>query len=344
MTRPLPNELFDAIISRVPARAGRLGPEEKKTLLNCTLVCRDWLPASRHALFSCVVLNSPAAWDSFLRCVVNAEGGRPWLASIRQLEFNTDKWRTIHNDGEDVPAQPISEWRGQYIIPVLAGQLPNLEVLWLTVNWERCQPHPSTFGMFSQFTSLHELYLVDCSFPSFCTFRRILASLPALKALGCHSVHWPSVPQPSILVLPSRCPALQSFNMSGICLSCTLALLEWLIHTPTRSTLASFSLNYPGSNLHDHPITLPDRNLLYYAQIFAPSLRNATFGQIQSANDIAGNIRDLSRFKNLRSLQFAVNGTDWAGVADVLRSVPARLATFIVCVEYDWKLLGWDES
>ena len=66
-----------------------------------------------------------------------------------------------------------------------------------------------------------------------------------------------------------------------------------------------------------------------------------TAPRVERCTDISyiGNIRDFSRFKNLRSLQFAVDGTDWAGVADILQSVPARLATLIVCVEYDWRLL-----
>ena len=86
MPRDLPNELIDAIISSMPATRWP-SPEEKQTLRNCTLVCRDRLPASRHALFSHVVLTSPAAWDSFVLWIVDAEEGRPWLASIYNLTF-----------------------------------------------------------------------------------------------------------------------------------------------------------------------------------------------------------------------------------------------------------------
>ena len=279
----LPNELADAIISSV-ASTERFLPEDRQTLRNCTLVCSDWLPASRHALFFDVKLTTPAAWDSFLRWVVNAETGRPWLASIFHLEFS-DKWYNSCADGKDIPAEPTSAWRGQYVVSILAGHLPNLEFLSLSVDWDRCPPHPTTFGMFSQFKSICELRLSSCRFPSFCTFRRVLVSLPALKRLACIHVDWPFPPQPSVLVVPSKLPALESLRMSLPCRSCTLAVLEWLIHTPTRLTLVIVEL-YPGWITSQHRVLLPGRTLDYYAQIFAPSIRQASFGQSQMNVDI----------------------------------------------------------
>lgn len=284
-----PNEIFDVIISSVaPTPTGRLTPQERCTLRNCTLVCRDWLPASRHALFSAVVLTTSAAWDSFLLWVVNAQEGRPWLASIHRLEF-IDKGSRYYpqSDGKDTSSEPTSAWRGQYVIPVLAGHLPNLKYLSLSIDWIRCPPHPTTFGMFSQFKSVCELQLLSCRFPSFSTFRRVLVSLPALKSLVCMDVDWSHAPQPSILVIPSKRPALESLRISLPCRSCTLAVLEWLIHTPTRSTLVALEL-HPGWNLpsSQHEISLPGRTVDYYTQILAPAIRQATFGQTQRTIDI----------------------------------------------------------
>ncbi|PIL32830.1 hypothetical protein GSI_04947 [Ganoderma sinense ZZ0214-1] len=323
MSRQFPNELFDAIISCVPTgHTGWLWPKERETLLNCTLVCRDWLPVSRHTLFSYVHLKRPTAWDSFLRSVVNAEEGRPWLASILRLQVE-DGWYSHYEGDKKIPAKPVSEWRGQYVIPVLAGHLPNLELLSLSVDWDRCQPHATTFGMFSQFTSLRELRLDSCRFPSFCTFRRILVSLPALKTLRCSAVHWPSAPQPSILAIPSGHLALQSLGISLLCDS---------FH----------DLSLQCGPVDFHPITLPHRTLDYYVQIFAPSVQVAAFGNIQSMHDIANTISDLSRFGNLRSLDFAVNGTDWGDAADLLQSLPARLDTLIIFVDYGRELVDRD--
>ena len=272
----LPNELVDRIISSI-AEASWLSPEERHTLCNCTLVCRDWLPASRHALFSDVELVGPAAWDSFRLWVLDTEEGQPWLSSIYYLTF---KDRRRLNKGEEVPAsEAASGWRGQCVLPVLAGRLPNLQYLSLTVDWVQCPPHPATFGMFTRFTSLRVLRLVGCRFPSFIAFRRIIASLSALKDLMCMEVHWPSGPQPSVLSVPSRHPALHSLYIFTPCGGCTLAILEWLIHTPTRSTLVDLQVSTRRWQPSQHPISLLHRNLDYYAQVFGPSLHRAFLDQ-----------------------------------------------------------------
>ena len=124
--------------------------------------------------------------------------------------------------------------------------------------------------MFSQFLSLRELQLTMCEFPSFCAFRHVLVALPALKSLLCEHVHWGSEPQAIILPIPSKRPALQSLSTTFTFRGCLLAFLEWLVQTPTRSTLVEWNLEYPvpsGSQLG------PDRTINYYAQIFAPHIR-----------------------------------------------------------------------
>ena len=287
MPPKLPNELVDAIISSVPESSRWVSTEDKQTLLSCTLVSRDWLPASRHLLFSEVVLTRPTVWDSFVRWVVDAEQGRPWLASIHHLTFK-DKWYYSRSLGKDIPAEPISGWRGQYVVPVLAGRLPNLGSLSLCVDWAQCEPHPSTFGMFAQFPSLRELNLSSCHFPSFSAFRRVIVSLPALKDLACMEVHWKSAPQPSILAVQTRQPTLEILRISLPCRCCTLAFLEWLTHTPTRSSLVELDLHPGWSIPSQHQISLIGRNLNYYTQVFGPSLRRVTLNQSEINNDVAG--------------------------------------------------------
>ncbi|KAM5531480.1 hypothetical protein V8D89_014870 [Ganoderma adspersum] len=283
MPLKLPNELVDALIASVAGNSRWLSPEDKQTLRSCTLVSRDCLPASR---------------------VVNAEERRPWLASIRRLTFK-DQWCRYRGDGRSLPPKPLSRWRGQYLIPILASRLPNLEHLSLSVDWGRLQPHPSTLGMFASFTALSE-------FLSFSAFRRILASLPALKNLTCKDVHWPSAPNP--LSWPFRPPGLRSK-------SC--AFLEWLIHTPTRSTLVEWGLDSDWLGPPEHQ-WLPDRNLDYYAQVFGPSICRMTSDQYCRTDDIIGRI-SLSSFDKLSFLSLRVDGADWQGVVDMLRLLPSRL-------------------
>nr|VWO96228.1 WtsE [Ganoderma boninense] len=320
----LPNELVDAIISYVA---------DKETLRNCALVHRDLLPASRHALLGCVFLTAPAAWDSFVGGVIHSEEMRPWLASIQRLSFIDPLVHTHYTDDKCTPVGPISAWRAQYIVPILASRLPNLPSLFLCVDWARCQPHPTTFGSFSLFTSLRQLQLSDCSFPSFCTFRRLLVSLPALKNLDCQGVHWPYAPQPYIVALPSSRPALESFGVCFSCRSCTFALLEWLIHTPTSSTLIAIEIspNFPEVQ-PNHPIIDPTKNLDYYAKIFAPGIRKA---HLKSDIEESPCFIDLSHFAALEWLHIDIGSIDWSRTADMLQALPSRLETLHIQVRED---------
>nr|VWO96852.1 Uncharacterized protein [Ganoderma boninense] len=306
-----------------------LSEDQKQILRSCTLVARNWLPASRHALFSDVTLTRPAAWDSFVRWVVNADDGRPWLASIHRLTFK-DQWYRYRSGGRQFLPEPISGWRGQYVVPILAGRLPNLEYLSVCVDWATCQPHPSTFGMFAQFASLREVRFVSCQFPSFSAFRRVLVSLPALEDLTCMWVHWPCSPQPSILAIQTSRPVLQRVVISILCHGCMMAVLEWLIHTPTRSALVELDLRPGWQGPPVHQILLPsDRNLDYYGQVFGPSIRRAFLDQSQMNNDITTRM-SLSSFDKLTFLSLGVDTANWQGVADTLRPLPARLNTLLL--------------
>ncbi|PIL24789.1 hypothetical protein GSI_12675 [Ganoderma sinense ZZ0214-1] len=338
MPSKLPNELVDAIISSIPEKFECRSSEERQALLKCAVVCRNWLPPSRRVLFSAVELAGPESWDSFVRWVVDEDEGRPWLASIYCLTFK-DQWYRHVLDATNRPRglipEAISKWRGQYVVPVLAGRLPNLEYLSLRgVHWDKREPHPATFGMFAQFTALRQVRLDMCNFPSFSAFRRLLVSLPALKDLTCEDVHWPSAPQLSILSIQTGRPSLELLRLSLTCHSCALAVLEWLIHTPTRSTLVELSLQ-PDWALGPsrHQTRLPNRNLDYYAQIFGPSIRHAALDQSDRAGDPRVRI-SLSSFENLNSLALRIDGLDWKDVADMLHLLPARLDSLAIDVPY----------
>ena len=289
MVPKLPNELVDAIISSIPESPESRSGEERQALLNCALVCRDWLPASQRVLFSAVELGGSEAWGSFVRWVVDADEGRPWLASIHSFTFKDQWYRYGPASPRGLLPESISRWKGQHVVPILAGHLPNLEQLCLCVDWARRQPHPSTFGMFARFTALRKMHFDSCNFPSFSAFRRVLVSLPALKDLGCEDVHWPSSPQPSILAIPTARPALEILRVSFPCHCCALAVLEWLIHTPTRSTLVQWDLDphWPEESSR-HQISLPNRDLDYYIQVFGPSVRRAHLCQAEVRDNITG--------------------------------------------------------
>ncbi|KAM5530816.1 hypothetical protein V8D89_015506 [Ganoderma adspersum] len=306
----------------------------RSTLRNCALVCRDWLPASRHALFSDVELQAPDMWDLFLERVVNV--GARGNAAFR------DPLASHEPPGEAPMGSKVKRTRkldpgvrGQYVIPVLAGSLPKLECLTLSgLDWDWNPSHRTTFGMFSQFTSLRRLTFVVYKFPSFCSFRCVLVSLPALEDLNCLDVHWPSAPQPSILALQSGRPALRVLFMSFVCRACAFALLEWLIHTPISSTLVDIGLRPlwgfkldPPPEQHDSFNT--GRKLSDVTQVLAHSICVAHLFQAEMLEDMPYE-SFWSGFSNLETLDLKLNPAERPRTADMLRALPARIHTLII--------------
>ena len=105
--------------------------------------------------------------------------------------------------------------------------------------------------------------------------RRVLVSLPALEEMNWLDVHWPSAPPYSILALQSRRLVLVVLFMSFMYHTCVVALLEWLIHTPTSSTLVDIGL-HPlwdlDSSFQQHNSFNIGRKLNDFTQVFARSI------------------------------------------------------------------------
>ncbi|PIL24899.1 hypothetical protein GSI_12786 [Ganoderma sinense ZZ0214-1] len=115
--------------------------------------------------------------------------------------------------------------------------------------------------------------------------------------------------------------------MSLGCDPCGFALLEWLIHTPTASTLVDLRLSLSYSSPTHQNRTRPDRKLDDYIQVFAPSIRWAEFGRMSTRaprDEIS-----LSGFSKLESLDLEATDGEWSRVADMLRALPARLHTLV---------------
>ncbi|KAI1790251.1 hypothetical protein LXA43DRAFT_516581 [Ganoderma leucocontextum] len=199
--------------------------------------------------------------------------------------------------------------------------------------------------MFSQFTSLRELKLFMCFFPSFCTFRRVLVSLPALKSLICSQVDWPIPTQPSILSIRSTGwqPALQTLRIPFFLPTPMLALLEWLVRTRTRSTLVDWELDYPFMALHLQT-TLPGGPTLdHFAQILAPSIHRASLGGTQRTKILHLRSPCPASSTYASSASKSMRLSNWPGVADFLRPLPARLDTLIIDVFYSDVVMDSDQ-
>lgn len=66
----LPHELTDSIIGFVRDDDD---PRGSSTLLACALVCRDWVPASRHHLFRQISLCGKVNYDRFVHGVLHSD-------------------------------------------------------------------------------------------------------------------------------------------------------------------------------------------------------------------------------------------------------------------------------
>ena len=255
---------MDAIIAAVWPDA--------QTLLTCALVCSDWLPASRHQLFHRLVISDPTGYDKLVTRVLHEPTLQPCLQSVRIVEIF--ELRPI--DEYRYAPTPADEQLGRFFFHHFAGYLPNVVSLTMhCVDWAKCPPHPTAPAMFLLYPAIRELRLYDCSFPSFGTLRRMIASLPGLTDLNFLSVRFPhrswAIPK---VAYPQTRPKLQKLTFGGTQEGdevCVRGCLQWLSVTPSASSI--FFLHLTGA-----PPSLPHamEMMAGMTHIFAASVRSLT--------------------------------------------------------------------
>ncbi len=259
-TPELPSETTDRIIAHVWP--------DNRTLLNCALVCSRWLPASRHHLFREINFPSRSSYDLLVARVLHSEHMRPWLASVRSMEFI--ELRSI-GEGRWLPIPP-AEQIGQLFLRDFIGQLPNMHSLrFQGEDWAQCRPRPGAFAAFSQFPSLSKLDLFDCFFPSFAALRQMLSALPTLSSLMINGAQWPasSNPHPVSAVGPNSRPRLETlcFVMEGVN-DAADEFMNWLgVQTASRSSIHHLEV-FNGFD----PTTDPWSVISRYTHLFAASV------------------------------------------------------------------------
>ena len=238
----IPQEIIDTIINYVTDDSLN---QRNETLLQCALVCRDWLPTSRSQLLNFVDLTSARAYNSIVDNVLQSSRMRPYLVSTKSAWLEDPSKHDEPSPQEGV-RQP---WTHRFIHD-FAGHLPNLESLTIeNAHWTSCPPHPSAHLATSRFTSLTELSLSDCRLPSAHMLRRMVSALPFLNTLRLTKVSW----SPARGGLPLsergdadlvRGPALETFYL--VCSrgddDCLVPFLDWLSRTPTRTSLRNLSI------------------------------------------------------------------------------------------------------
>ena len=242
----LPGEITDIIISFIPdsdvdiygSRPGY------SSLCSCALVCRNWLPASRHTLFTHVEIRSDEQYALFVSSAICPRPGPSWLLSTRRFSLHGQQWR-----GLSIPNAQI------LFIHELGGQFPNLEELHLQ-NLEFYMPFvpfpsPRTLAALSAFASVRIVVLRSCSFSSFAAARYTITSLPSLTDLTVAQIMWPIArnTQPpqvlSFLRSSRRFPFLKRVRRLEIWpreAPCDDQMLQWLSTTSLDASLADLTV------------------------------------------------------------------------------------------------------
>ena len=282
-TQPIPPEINDAIIEFVEA-------EDKETLRACTLVCRDWLPASRHRLFRHIEISKDVQYLCLVKHILQSETARQYLRStvsfslweeIPMPDVGEPKNASVEKTGEDSAIEPVPASR--MLLCDFAGHLPNLRALSIEfARWYLHLPLLREPLLLSTFPAIQTLHLGYCLFPNVAFLRRILASMAQLR---CLELIFPSfaalAPATTSLYEPSiqsrrQLPELETLELLCDCEDSSLdPILAWLSasHTPDQSSIRQLIFQYP---LKDAPIPTTLRpshaDLL---QTLAPGLRRA---------------------------------------------------------------------
>ncbi|KAM5545941.1 hypothetical protein V8D89_000067 [Ganoderma adspersum] len=297
MPSVLPGELIDAIIFHV---------EDASSLCSCSLVCHSWVAASRHCLFGGAHIVSPSQYDFLVNRVLRSKHMYPWLSSVCTLELDCEggQWFKKRVGG------PRYRFFHEF-----AGHLPNLQLLSLVgLDWVKSPLHASTPSMISQFPSLVELRLENCTFQSFDIFRRILVAVPALSTLTLYGVQWPSPPSaiPSgARFLPQPRPCLVAFSIQFYAKNdCAGTLFDWLVGcTPSRSTIRRLRFTLGGN-----PSASLKPEHAQFLETVSPAVESL---RIQARNDFP-----ISCFYKLTHL--SIKGS-WEGICRTLSNLTGPL-------------------
>ncbi|KAI0757751.1 hypothetical protein C8Q80DRAFT_119197 [Daedaleopsis nitida] len=228
----VPPEITDNIIALVDSG-------QTATFLACSLVCRDWLPASRRRLFETVHFSRHHLYDLFLTRILRSVTMRWWLSYVLNVKIS-DPWSPL---GKEAPR--LDERRTNRFIHEFAGRLPNLQELsFEDADWIIRPPHPSVSVVCRNFSSVRQLALFRCRFPSFGAFRSMLASFPHLEHLDIFAIAWPGAQlSPIPMAVHDGSPSLRTFRMSaGGPELCAIAITRWLALTRTARTVKDVHL------------------------------------------------------------------------------------------------------
>ncbi|KAI0709631.1 hypothetical protein C8T65DRAFT_648636, partial [Cerioporus squamosus] len=218
-----PIEIYEEIISAVPTTA--LWRVETKTLLNCALTCRAWVPQSQRSLYFCIKLwmveeTGPAGLARIQRLAQGLRRSSTLRASVRDLEIIEIFPGNLAVNMPDTyyPRKPYAA-RVLHIGTILAaGFLPHLHTLTFGTTNVHHHPmlplafHRSSFACLKHLPALVTLRLIRMSifFSDFCKF---LHGVPSLRELVLRRIVWVTPWPPADTGLLNELPKIEVLSI-----------------------------------------------------------------------------------------------------------------------------------
>ncbi|KAJ7159011.1 hypothetical protein C8R43DRAFT_357801 [Mycena crocata] len=294
----LPIELSDKIIELLAS--------EPDALASSSLVCRQWVPASRFHAFSTVKV-SGAKLNGFLSLLQHKNNTFRW--HIKHLVLPTLTWSTFEDCIHGLP------------------EMPSVHTLSLS-HVSGCPVDVSPREVIATFPQLTEVHVTELS--RACNMIRILAELPHLQRVrifGKRDADLDAAADEAPPAPTNAFPCLQDlwWSSSPQC-GALPEVCRWLAQTPPPrlETLNLPLISFPRD---EHPVS----ELLY---ALAPSLRNLSFRLVSRnfptthtnpADTIDRTLLNFSAYTHLRALSFGTTNIDIG--SPLLSRLPAILSS-----------------
>ncbi|RDB30375.1 hypothetical protein Hypma_007203 [Hypsizygus marmoreus] len=176
LTRRIPPEVIDIIIER-------LVRFDIPTLATCSLVCRAWLAASRHRLFTDISLG-PHNAASFLRLLDSPHV--TMTPGVRHISVQNESAAISHRRARST-ARGERFQCDEALLRRLA-KFPSLTSL--CFSWLHGLDRPAVAALVHGFPDLTDLELRACTFPSFSQFTEVICALQHLRRVTLADVSW----------------------------------------------------------------------------------------------------------------------------------------------------------
>lgn len=222
----LPLEIYAYIIDSLDHE------ENASTIANCALVCRAWLPFSRHKLYSAIDLRYHRQWISFRDFVLQSKSETVsrylertqelyvWLCDEEFIYDERTQRRIGWNKGKERP------WAHLALVQC-ATRLTGLRRIYLS-DVDLSPSHDMAILSGCNYYRLTTLSVMQCTFTSIHQLMQFVASFPALSDLSLWALRFRS----KIEVMPSDIPngghPLTRLELAAVGPDVVAAVSRWL--------------------------------------------------------------------------------------------------------------------